>query len=321
MVNENKQVTTKLKRYPLNVMAIQNKPSELFKSMSIDEKRLLIITSPRARLMTGGEEEAIYISAVAYGQMCSILPSSAYKQLEVAIKNLVNRSFSYINENGKKVLSNWVIEAVYEEGGVHMRFPKIVLEMLRVLDKNNPYTKYETDIVLKLKKDYSIDFYHWFKRWQPTGTFKISIEDLFKELDLPDSYKDLSNLKRRVIESSLKEINEKTDIKVKYETVKKGRSVQSFIFRITTNENKANKISLKKERCGKDLNQTALRVTSEWDMQSKVMLNELGAEYTTEYFENLSRLSNKTIKDLVSAEWRKKYPVKDHEFWIPVIDK
>ncbi|WEH99248.1 hypothetical protein PYR76_17445 (plasmid) [Acinetobacter soli] len=45
-----------------------------------------------------------------------------------------------------------------------LRFTSIVLVMLKILDKYNPYTRYKKDVVLKLKKDYSIDFYHLAKK-------------------------------------------------------------------------------------------------------------------------------------------------------------
>lgn len=44
---------------------------------------------------------------------------------------------------------------------------------------------------------------------------------MFTEFGLPESYRDLRNLKRRVLKSSLDEINEFTDVTVDYSPVKK----------------------------------------------------------------------------------------------------
>ena len=57
-----------------------------------------------------------------------------------------------------------MIDATYEDAGVNLRFTSVVLMMLKILDKYNPYTRYKKDVVLKLKKDYSIDFYHLAKK-------------------------------------------------------------------------------------------------------------------------------------------------------------
>ena len=104
--------------------------------------------------------------------------------------------------------------------------------MLTHFDKLNPYTKYKKDIVLKLKKDYSFDIYHLAKKHQAMGQFEMSLEHLKQELGLPDSYQDLSNLKKRVIKPSLDEITANTDIDLTYENVKRGRSVVGFKFTV-----------------------------------------------------------------------------------------
>ncbi|MGL5404898.1 MAG: replication initiation protein, partial [Acinetobacter sp.] len=211
---------------------MQNNISECFKSMSIDEKRLLILSSPLARTQGITEKDAIFIRVDEFAKECGIKTQSAYVQLEMASKSLIKRYFSYHNEKGKKVLSNWVIDCTYESGGIAIRFPEIVLLMLTHFDKLNPYTKYKKDIVLKLKKDYSFDIYHLAKKHQAMGQFEMSLEHLKQELGLPDSYQDLSNLKKRVIAPSLNEITANTDIDLSYENVKQGRSVVGFKFTV-----------------------------------------------------------------------------------------
>lgn len=219
-------------KYPVSTVAIQNKVTECFKSMSVDEKRILIMASPIARNIDAREQDSILISAKQFSEDCGIKINSGYKQLEAASRKLVDRSFSYTNEKEKRVYSNWVIDATYEDAGVSLRFTSIVLVMLKVLDQYNPYTRYKKDVVLKLKKDYSIDFYHLAKKNQSRGEFKLTIDEMFLEFGLPDSYRDLRNLKRRVLNNSLDEINEFTDIEISAVAFKKGRSVDGFSFKV-----------------------------------------------------------------------------------------
>ena len=220
------------KKYPISTMAIQNKVTECFKSMSVDEKRLLIMASPMARNMDATEQDAILIRADEFARECGIKVNSAYKQIADASRKLIDRSFSYTNEKGKKVHSNWVIDATYEDAGINVRFTGIVLVMLKILDKQNPYTKYKKEIVLKLKKDYSIDFYHLAKKYQQQANFELSLDDMFQEFGLPDSYRDISNLKKRVLKNSIDEINSNTDVTLTYTPIKKGRSVVGFKFTV-----------------------------------------------------------------------------------------
>ena len=222
----------KEKTYPVSTMAIQNRVTECFKSMSVDEKRILIMASPVARNINATEQDSILISAQQFAEECGIKVNSAYKQIEIASKKLVDRSFSYTNEKGKKVYSNWVIDATYEDAGVSLRFTSVVLMMLKILDKYNPYTRYKKDVVLKLKKDYSIDFYHLAKKSEKLGRFELTIDSMFIEFGLPESYRDLRNLKRRVLKDPIDEINKHTDIDLTYEPIKKGRSVVGFKFTV-----------------------------------------------------------------------------------------
>ena len=222
----------KEKTYPVSTMAIQNRVTECFKSMSVDEKRILIMASPVARNINATEQDSILISAQQFAEECGIKVNSAYKQIEIASKKLVDRSFSYTNEKGKKVYSNWVIDATYEDAGVNLRFTSVVLMMLKILDKYNPYTRYKKDVVLKLKKDYSIDFYHLAKKSEKLGNFELTIDSMFIEFGLPESYRDLRNLKRRVLKDPIDEINKYTDIDLTYEPIKKGRSVVGFKFTV-----------------------------------------------------------------------------------------
>ena len=218
------------KTYPPSWVVMQNNISECFKSMNIDEKRLLILASPIARTQAITEKDAIFITVDDFAKECGIQTRSAYVQLEAASKALIKRYFSYRNEKGKKVLSNWVIDCTYENGGISIRFPDIVLLMLTQFDKLNPYTKYKKNIVLNLKKDYSFDIYHLAKKYQAMGQFEMSLENIKSELGLPKSYDKLCNLKDRVLKPSLKEITANTDIELTYENVKQGRSVVGFKF-------------------------------------------------------------------------------------------
>ena len=206
-----------------------------------------------ARNMDATEQDAILIRADEFARECGIKVNSAYKQIADASRKLIDRSFSYTNEKGKKVHSNWVIDATYEDAGINVRFTGIVLVMLKILDKQNPYTKYKKEIVLKLKKDYSIDFYHLAKKYQQQANFELSLDDMFQEFGLPDSYRDISNLKKRVLKNSIDEINSNTDVTLTYTPIKKGRSIVGY--RFTVKEKRQPKIEHEQhEQKGRDKN-------------------------------------------------------------------
>ena len=63
-------------------------------------------------------------------------------------------------------------------------------------------------------------------------TFQMTLEDYKRELGLPKSYNRINNLKARALEPAIDEINEKTDINITYENVKRGRTVTGLKFTV-----------------------------------------------------------------------------------------
>ena len=220
------------KHYPKDWVVLQNRVVECFKSMTLDEKRLFIMATPLARTTNVSSGEPIFISTDEFASACGLEITGAYTALGIATKKLFDRYFGYVRADKKKVSIRWMYKTAYGEGGAELYFTDEVLLLLREFDALNPYTKYKKEVVLRLKKDYSLDFYHLAKKHQTMGGFQISLDELFEQLGLPESYQDLSNLKKRVIKPSLDEITVNTDIDLSYENVKRGRSVVGFKFTV-----------------------------------------------------------------------------------------
>ena len=222
------------KHYPKDWVVLQNRVVECFKSMTLDEKRLFIMATPLARTTKISSNDPIFISSSEFSKECGIDLSTAYTALELASERLFTRFFGYTNAEGDRVKMRWLNKVIYKagQGGSELYFTDEVLLLLREFDALNPYTKYKKEVVLRLRKDYSLDFYHLAKKHQTMGGFQISLDELFEQLGLPESYKRLDNLKNRVIEPSLDEITTNTDIDLSYENIKNGRSVVGFKFTV-----------------------------------------------------------------------------------------
>ena len=206
------------KHYPKDWIVLQNRVVECFRGMSLDEKRLFIMATPLARTTKISSNDPIFISSSDFSKECGIDLSTAYTALELASERLFTRFFGYTNAEGDRVKMRWLNKVIYKagQGGSELYFTDEVLLLLREFDALNPYTKYKKEVVLRLKKDYSLDFYHLAKKHQTMGGFQISLDELFQQLGLPESYQDLSNLKKRVIKPSLDEITANTDIDLSY---------------------------------------------------------------------------------------------------------
>lgn len=67
-------------------------------------------------------------------------------------------------------------------------------------------------------------------KFNATGERIIYLDDLKSALGISDKYKEFKVLKRDVITPSVKELNQRSDLVIKFETIKKGRSVAALAF-------------------------------------------------------------------------------------------
>lgn len=229
-------------KYPEQWVVMQNRITQAFREMTIDEKRIIILASPLVRMSDASEKTSIEIMAVHFAQLSEIDTRSAYKQMKSASRKLMKRTFIYKDQDGDDTEVQWVIRSKYANGYVSMNFTDEVLYLLKFFDSFNPYTKYLKKNILALRLSYSIDLYHLAKKYEAMGGFSMSLDEYRQELGTPKSYARINNLKENAVDGPIKEINEKTDINITYENVKRGRTVTGLKF--TVKAKPAKKIGL-----------------------------------------------------------------------------
>ena len=100
-------------------------------------------------------------------------------------------------------------------------FDSRILPLLSELKAN--FTQFLLDDVANFGSVYSFRFYQMMMQFKSTGYCKISLDDLRYSLALFDKYDATKDLKKRVIDTAINEINEKSPYSVKYELIKSGR--------------------------------------------------------------------------------------------------
>lgn len=100
-------------------------------------------------------------------------------------------------------------------------FDSRILPLLSELKAN--FTQFLLDDVASFGSVYSFRFYQMMMQFKSTGYCKISLDDLRYSLALFDKYEATKDLKKRVIDTAINEINEKSPYSVKYELIKTGR--------------------------------------------------------------------------------------------------
>lgn len=207
-------------------------------NLDLVEQRLILLAIVEARESGKGinANDPLEVHADSYINQFGVHRNTAYQALKDACKYLFARQFSYqekkANGNIRNVLSRWVSQIAYNdnEATVDLIFAPAVVPLITRLEEQ--FTKYELQQVSSLSSAYAIRLYELLIQWRSTGkTPIIELQEFRQKLGVLDNeYLRMAHLKERVLNLSLKQINEHTDITVKVEQHKTGRSITGFSF-------------------------------------------------------------------------------------------
>lgn len=207
-------------------------------NLDLVEQRLILLAIVEARESGKGinANDPLEVHADNYINQFGVHRNTAYQALKDACKDLFARQFSYqekkSNGNIRNVMSRWVSQIAYNdnEATVDLIFAPAVVPFITRLEEQ--FTKYELQQISSLSSAYAIRLYELLIQWRSAGkTPTIELQEFRKKLGVLDNeYLRMAHLKERVLELSIKQINEHTDITVKYEQHKKGRSISGFSF-------------------------------------------------------------------------------------------
>ena len=210
-------------------------------NLEVTEQRLILLSIIRARETSQGisSDSKLQIHASDYASRFDVTKEAAYDALKNAVNSLFERKFSFkeIHENtGKEIVvkSRWVSRIAYldELAILEITFAPDVVPLITRLEKH--FTSYQLKQVAQLTSKYAIRLYEILIAWKGVGkTPFISLENFRHQLGLEvNEYKKMVNFKSRVLEPAIQQINDLTDINVKYEQHKSGRSISGFTFKL-----------------------------------------------------------------------------------------
>ena len=209
-------------------------------NLELTEQRLIMLAIISARESGHGitADSKLEIHASDYAKLFNVSADASYKALREAVNNLFNRQFSYSAEykrTGKVgiVRSRWVSRIFYVDdlALLEITFAPDVVPLITRLEEH--FTKYEAKQVAHLTSKYATRLYELLIAWREVGKVpQLELKEFRNRLGLVDNeYTAMSDFKKRVLEPSIKQINEHTDITVTYEQHKKGRIISGFSFK------------------------------------------------------------------------------------------
>ena len=207
-------------------------------NLEVTEQRLILLAIINARETHQGitSDSKLEIHANDYASQFHVTKEAAYKALKTAVNNLFERQYSFKEETKKGigiVRSRWVsrIKYIDDSAILEITFAPDVVPLITRLEKH--FTSYQIQQVTQLTGKYAIRLYELLIAWREVGKVpQIELSEFRVKLGVEDDeYKAMNHFKSRVLEPSIKQINQHTDITVSYEQHKRGRTITGFSFR------------------------------------------------------------------------------------------
>ena len=208
-------------------------------SLGVAEQRLIFLAIIEAReqdtlIKAGG---LLRICALSYAKHFNVERHTAYEAMRRGADGLYDAEFNYSypdKKTGKifNARSRFVQKVAYADdlGCVELVFAEDVVPLITRLEER--YTEYELKQVSALQSEYAIRLYELLIQWRSVGKVPVmTLEEFRSKVGVLDgNYKDLSDLKKRVLKLALKQINEHTDIIADYTQHKTGKTVTGLSF-------------------------------------------------------------------------------------------
>lgn len=208
-------------------------------NLEVTEQRLILLAIINARQTGNGitADSKLEIHASDYASRFDVTNDGAYRALKNAVLNLFDRQFSFKEEdkNGKvgTVKSRWVsrIKYIDDSATLEITFSPDVVPLITRLEKH--FTSYQIKQIAQLTGKYAIRLYELLIAWREVGKIpQIGLAEFRNKIGVEDDeYMRMSDFKIRVLEPSIKQINEHTDIRVTYEQHKSGRNITGLSFK------------------------------------------------------------------------------------------
>lgn len=172
----------------------------------------------------------ISLTATEFSNLMGIDKKNAHRELYKAADALF-RSTIQLTENNEEIELYWIQEKAKKikgEGAIRLVWSDKVLKYIGQL--KGRFTTYKLRNIANLQSSHSIRLYELLMKFNATGERVIYLDDFKSALGISDKYKEFKILNRDVIAPSVKELNQRSDLVIKFETIKKGRSVAALSF-------------------------------------------------------------------------------------------
>jgi plasmid replication initiation protein len=202
--------------------------------LTLNEQRLVLsaIAQVDPRRVIRDKSE-FTINARDFARDFGISERHAYEAMEEAATTLFERDINKVSTNGEKEKFRWVYHIKYHkgEGRVTLIFTPTISPYISQLHER--FTSYQLRQVAGLKSPFSIRLFEMLMRFKSTGVYKVSVDKFKQMLDIEDQYPRTFDLKRRIIIPAVTELENKSNLAIKWTETKKGRITIGYEFKFS----------------------------------------------------------------------------------------
>jgi plasmid replication initiation protein len=204
--------------------------------LNLQEKRLMLFLMSRIK-PDDDSFKNIEISIQELANIMELDSKNIYRDMAKVTKSMVGRVLSIRNLDENSLLHiPWVASAKYLYGKGIIKF-RISEELAPYLLKiKNQFTVIRLSDLMRFKSIYSLRIYELLKQYEPIGCRKIDLGQLRLSCGIPENrLKLVTDFRRKVLDIAKREINEKSDILIEFDFIKRSRKFVGIEFNIKNN--------------------------------------------------------------------------------------
>jgi plasmid replication initiation protein len=215
--------------------------------LGMNEQRIILYAICRCREEQRGlfPDLPVTITAEAFvRQFPSVDKSNVYGQLKEAMNSLYNRSVTIhdvdpVTKKSRVRETRWISEKAYIDSAGHIQIaftPEVIKYMTRL---ETEFTSYQLEKVGNMTSAYAVRIYELLAQHRDIGRRTLNMAWLREMLQIaPEEYKLTTNFIRKVIDVAVDQITKHSDLTVSYKSIKTGRAITDFAFKIKDKERK-----------------------------------------------------------------------------------
>ena len=180
------------------------------------------------------QNKFVSIRAVDLAQVINANAKNMYSVAKKLVSGLLKKSIEvgYIDTHGKRAFkgSNFFNNITYANNIFEFEINYAILNHFIELKKS--FTRISLKYLMALNSVYAIKLYKLLMQYRIVKKRVLTVDEMRTFLVLDNKFNQFSDIRKKVIEIAVKQINEFTDLLVEFEENKSGRTITSITFNI-----------------------------------------------------------------------------------------